>query len=417
VADELAQGLPPDYLTQLKFQSDSARLIRAAVAQPVGPWTYRMPALPFFLLRPVSTAALRGLALVAFAVTGCWALRGESHAAEFYHEVMIGAGLPTAAAKTPAGSALLASAHSAAGDVGYSLDPCPCESDVLCEPACCCQPWYYLWAYGGASYFDTPTNSALGGLYAVDLAVPFQNGFGAIGGGFANHYGGGEQWGGMLGIYKATNYYGVGWDRIGGAAVIDDYTDTGLGSPNWMDARYRLDYRIHPVATIGVQYTDPIQGGLAFPAFPAPGFATSPVETIEAQLRIGSVNDHLYLSAGYITDFDSLTFTADWARIITDRVSARTAVTYDENVGLWTGFVGLQIDLSPYPGPAFIASNSVGGDVVRGGALGAASLAFDDWMADEFGITMSALGIFPNSVRSGSNGQPDDGCDFEEEED
>jgi len=177
------------------------------------------------------------------------------------------------------------------------------------------------------------------------------------------------------------------WDRFGGVIAFDQFTDTGLGSPYLAQGRYMLNYRVLPSVMVGLQYTDPLIGD---ETAVVPGAGTTPFrsfEVIQGLLTVGGTT----LGVGYVDELDSMTFSFMQTRSLTDRLSAVLNGSYDENVGLWTGFVGLEFELSRRGAERWLASRSAtaGNDVVRGDALlGLSSNAIEEY---EFGDDMDHL--------------------------
>lgn len=225
----------------------------------------------------------------------------------------------------------------------------------------------YISAFGGASYFDTTSDVSFGGMYGLTLAAPVYERFEAMGTGMINNYGSGTQFSGSLGGYITSDYYGTMWDRLGASFFVDQFTDTGLGSPYLAQARYLVSYQLLPAAKIGVQYMQPLTDSTQQTVLPG-GTLGTPLRTdqvIQSLLMFGGTT----LGFGYVGTENSLTYSVSQTRQITDRMSANFSATYDERVGLWTGFVGLQIDLSPRPNFWLFSdatSDKVPGDIVRG---------------------------------------------------
>ncbi|MCA9048035.1 MAG: hypothetical protein KDA89_04870 [Planctomycetaceae bacterium] len=228
---------------------------------------------------------------------------------------------------------------------------------------------YYLSGFAGPSYFDTSPKTSLGGMYGLDFSVPVLEQWGVGVSGMANHYDGGSQYFLNTGVYRWSTYYGDFAERIGADFSATQFTDTGLNSPYFILGDLRLNYAVFPGVRTGVEYTFPIHGDNA--TFGAPGGGNftrniRPLETVKTFVRMGGFQKHVDASVGYVEQLNTVTYGLDLARPVNDRISITLNSTYDQEPGLWTGFLGFQVDLSPQAiSPRLVSYNS-SGDVVRG---------------------------------------------------
>jgi hypothetical protein len=91
----------------------------------------------------------------------------------------------------------------------------------------------YVSAFGGASYFDTSSDTSFGGMYGMHLAYDLNDRLGVMSMGLINNYSGGSQYFGMVGGYLLTDYYGDKWDRFGPWPSISSPTPAST-APIWL---------------------------------------------------------------------------------------------------------------------------------------------------------------------------------------
>ncbi|MCC7423876.1 MAG: hypothetical protein IT428_26730 [Planctomycetaceae bacterium] len=249
--------------------------------------------------------------------------------------------------------------------------PCNCWKNALAQPAD-----YYLTGFAGASYFDSDPKTSAGGMAGLNLYVPIYGAFGFQARGLLNEYSGGTQYGGSVGLYKGSVAEEDLLSRLGGSVLLDQFTDTGFGDPYVVQAQYNLSYALTNDWRIGARYVDAIHFGDINLSSIVPGAATSApvplVDVVEANVTYGnSLMDFIQVGVGYIDEFESMTYRANIAKPVSDRWSASFATTYDEKIGRWSGFLGVQYDFSPRrPGLLTARHNSQRSnrDVVRGAA-------------------------------------------------
>jgi hypothetical protein len=265
------------------------------------------------------------------------------------------------------------------------------ESPTLAPPPCNCwknalesnHPEYFLTGYAGASYFDTTSKTSGGGLAGLNLNVPIYGALGFVSRAQINSYSGGTQYGGSVGLAKASYAADDLMGRLGGSVLIDQFTDTGIGSPYMVQSQYAINYALTNEWRVGARYIDPIHSGTADLQSIIPGATggvpIAMVDVIEANVSYsGSMIDFIQFGIGYIDDLESVTYRTNITQPISERLAASVAASYDERIGRWSGFLGLTYDFSPKRGGMLTASRSARGsnrDVVRGAAASWAGIS------------------------------------------
>ncbi len=315
---------------------------------------------------------MASLALEATALLLEPARPARVQAGEIYNETLV----PTLTAQKPDGVIPVAAVEETTTPaLPYAMQPIGQTMDVPsapCNGGMCnfedTSP-LYVSAFGGASYFNNAANTPFGGIYGTHLAADLTDRLGVMATGLINNYNGATQYAGTVGGYLNTNYYGDKSERFGGAVSFDQFTDTGLGSPYLAQARFRVDYRILPSVIAAVQYTDPLIGSSTAVV---PGAGTTPFRSphvTQGFLTVGGTT----VGVGYVEEEHSMTYSFMNTRPLTDRLSSIVNASYDPNVHLWIGFVGMQLQLSRPGTERWMASRSnfrgESRDVVRGGSL------------------------------------------------
>ena len=194
------------------------------------------------------------------------------HADETYNETIVPplTGRIQAAAKKPVViepvAAVEESTLSTTPALPAALQPIAQSLDIPSAPCNCgktnsedSSP-IYVSAFGGASYFDTESKTSFGGIYGMNLTAQLDDRLGVMATGLINNYSAGSQFGGTVGGYLHTKYYGESYERFGGTVAFDQFTDTGLGSPYLAQGRVLLKYQVLPSMLASVQYTQPLIG-------------------------------------------------------------------------------------------------------------------------------------------------------------
>jgi hypothetical protein len=343
------------------------------------PWLEKASALrwPVLLLVAFASAALT--AMVAHTGPAIRVQADELHPPEKFHETIIEAKPPVIDPESPT----------------VTAPPCNCWNNALKE-----KPDYFLWGTAGSSYFDDAERTRFGGMYGLNFALPIYGKFGAQASGFANHYDGGTQLSGTLGLYNAAVWSGNPMGRFGGHIMVDQFTDSWLGNPYFVEMRYLLDYMIAPHWRVGAQYTDPMHGDDVDTIVPGAGTSVplSPFDVIEGFVMMGNTpTDMIRFGVGYIDEFESVTYRLNVSRPISDRLSGTFAGSYDESIKRWSAFAGIQIDLSPRRMRSILASRGTSvRDLVRGGALDEATLGGEDNSLDS-SYASSGGGVGPGN--------------------
>ena len=260
-----------------------------------------------------------------------------------------------------------------AADSQMIAPPCGCWKEAPEES------WFYLTTYGGPSYIDSIADVSLGGTYGANLSIPLYGALGFAAGGGINHYDGGTQYGSSFGLHETADRRGGSLTRFGWSAMIEHFTDSGLDHPYIVQGAYGINYALTETVIVGARYTDPwhtthIDASEFVSGLPGQ-LPVLPVEVVEANITYGSsIMDQAVFGVGYIDELESMTYRTLIIEPMSDRVSTTLNASYDEQIGRWSGFFGLSIDLSPSRVPnrvsgfGMFASRSRSSDVVRGGA-------------------------------------------------
>ena len=297
------------------------------------------------------------------------------------------------------------------------IDP---ESPTVAPPPCNCwknalennSPAYFLTGYAGASYFDTTAKTSGGGMAGLNFSVPIYGALGFVSRAQVNGYNGGTQYGGTVGLAKISYAADDLMGRLGGSVLIDQFTDTGIGSPYLVQSQYAINFALTNEWRIGARYTDPIHSGKADLGSIIPGATggvpIAMVDVIEATISYtGSNSDYVQFGVGYIDDINSMTYRGTITQPLSERVAASLSTSYDEQIGRWSGFLGIQYDFSPRRSGMLTAGRSrrsADRDVVRGGT---AALPGADAINSSFAAFSSApafseaLSEFSSAVPTG----------------
>jgi hypothetical protein len=246
----------------------------------------------------------------------------------------------------------------------------------LLDPAAAVSP-VYLSVFGGGSYFESSAQTSLGGLYGANLGIPVFQRSALMATGFVNNYTGGTQFASALGGAKFATYYGDTWDRISGGIFYDQYTDTKLGSTYLAQMRYQAGYQVLPYMNVGAVFMDPVVSGSVGTIFPGFNLPLRPFRVVQGQINIGQST----FGIGYVDQENSMTYSYLRTCRITRNVSGRFNASYDERIGLWTGFVGVEVILTPRRSRwgSGLAMASQPRDTVRGEvSLISSALSFPD---------------------------------------
>lgn len=291
-----------------------------------------------------------GMASLALGAAGVllWPERPGLHADETYNEKLIPA---LTAQPAEAIQPVVAADEAATPALPPGLQPIAQTFDVPAAPCNCgAGNWedespIYISAFGGMSYLDSDANDGFGGLYGLGLAADLTDKLALISNVLVNQYSGGSQIAGTIGGYVAPEYYGEKWERFGGSVYFDQFGDSQTDSYT-AQFRYSLRYALLPGVAAGLQYSDPLISDEVTTVIPGGGTFATPLrnsEMIQSQLYVYGT----FVGVGYVFDENSMSYTFAQVRPLTERLAAQYSVTYDENVGLWSGFVGLNVDLSP----------------------------------------------------------------------
>ncbi|MFQ5732393.1 MAG: hypothetical protein ACE5KM_10630 [Planctomycetaceae bacterium] len=245
-------------------------------------------------------------------------------------------------------------------------------------------PWYYARFRGGLSYFDVPSSSRLGGSrlggeYGGDVVVPLVKGFAAYGNLSLNHFSGGTQVLGTVGMIKVPRTDATGLAKgLSWMVLFDQFTDTRIDNLYLSSLRVGVSKSLNPRTRIGAIYTEPLHDDNAkfvlFPGAAAISVPLSPTRGFKAFLSRQFDSTLLSGWVGYRDKANTVGYGGSVRRALADRLTAVATLTY-EDAGLWSGFAGFEI---AFGRPKTVDSNCgsrcarlrnapPGGDVVRGG--------------------------------------------------
>ncbi|MCZ6665218.1 MAG: hypothetical protein O7B81_07930 [Gammaproteobacteria bacterium] len=272
------------------------------------------------------------------------------------------------------------------------LNPEPIDGDTLSldpEPYVNNKPWYELparsvpWYYarfrGGASYFDVPSGSRSGGEYGGNVVVPLVKGFAAYGNLSLNHFSGGTQVLGTVGMLKIPRNDATGLAKgLSWMVMFDQFTDTRIDDLYLSSLQVGFSKSLNARTSIGAIYTEPLEEDNAqfvlFPGAAAISVPLSPTRGVKAYLSRRFESTQVSGWVGYRDAANTVGYGGSVRRALNDRVSAIANLAY-EDVGLWSGFAGIEIAFgrpktaSNECGPSCAQAGgaAAGGDVVRGG--------------------------------------------------
>jgi len=271
----------------------------------------------------------RSVAIIGFAVGICWFCFG------------------------PAAAGLRADDLESIDGGGFTetlLSDEPIDGDSLSlEPQeYCCQRRPQRWfgrAYGGVSYFDVATGARLGNEYGADLIFPLYRSLAAYGNVSANHFSGGTQFLGTVGLFKAgTVYTCYGMDRIGYGVLFDQFTDSRFDDLYISQLRMGVDYALSGSTTVGAILTEPLEEDVVDLASPGGPASLTDLRTTRAVdffvlRRVGRAA--LSASIGYRDVADTVIYGANLSFPVNNRVNTFVKAEY-QDVGIWSSFAGLE---------------------------------------------------------------------------
>jgi len=215
--------------------------------------------------------------------------------------------------------------------------------DIGCEPAC---RNLFLRARGGVSYFDVPSDSRVGGTYALDAAMPLFDAVGVYASGSVNHFSGGSQFLGTTGFYKQASGCSADiCDRFSLAVLLDQFSDTRFDDPYLAQIRYSVGFSVACNTAVGLTYSDPLSGDEA--ELPLVGGGIAPfsirtTEALEAWVSTWVGNAQLTGVLGYRDDVDAGMFGLGIRVPIQDRVTTYLDLNYD-TAGFWAAGAGMEL--------------------------------------------------------------------------
>lgn len=257
------------------------------------------------------------------------------------------------------------------------LDPEPYVND---------EPWYTVPARrippyfarfrGGASYFDVPDESKMGGEYGADVVVPLigrHTGYGNIS---INHYSGGTQVLGQVGLLQAGVPCAADWtDRLGWLVVFDQFTDTRFDDLYLSSLQAGVTYTVDAHTLIGAVYTEPLEDdNIDLVVIPGATISGEVSQSRAVRAYVSRRFDSTLLSGwvGYRDVADTTFYGGSIRHAISANVGSVVQATY-QDAGIWSAFAGIEIAFGPSSGARCCADHcasldsGANGDIVRGG--------------------------------------------------
>lgn len=207
------------------------------------------------------------------------------------------------------------------------------------------QPWYFLQAYGGATYSSGAGDQRGGGGYGARIAIPLFHRLAWFSEGYINNYSHGSQFAGSLGLFKSSSARGSLGNRIGYSILFDQFTDTELDSPYMAQMRYAVEYGLTETNQVGLRFTDGVAGSDVSLGGGAGTVFLQPFNSIDTYWRHSGAWATAELGVGYVDELNTVLYRTAMSKPLSERLSANFQLAY-EDIGLWTGFAGLSIDLS-----------------------------------------------------------------------
>jgi hypothetical protein len=260
------------------------------------------------------------------------------------------------------------------------LDPQPYVNDEpWYTPPARRAPWYFARLRGGASYFDVPDESRLGGEYGGDVIVPLIGRNAGYANLSINHYSGGTQVLGQVGLMGAGSPCADDWtDRLGWLVVFDQFTDTRFDDLYVSSLQAGLSYTVDANTLVGAVYTEPLEDDeieILIPGATAVSGDVSQSRAVRAYLSRRFDSTLVSGWIGYRDVANTMLYGGSVRHSISDRISTVVQATY-QDVGIWSAFAGIEVALGRSPdrcgsdNPSCASRSTTGdGEIVRGGGF------------------------------------------------